>query len=168
MEEYSSYAVALGLGLGAMVIVTITSTIYGWKRNQPFYVEPRFSIFSPLVTVTWESRRFGDWIALLRFSGLCALCAAGYFLVELKLAISFGVGAILGMIFPQLGNFVIGIMDRYEIEPRTPPVAPKPGPKPKHRSHAQPQPTSESTSTPKPERPPAKPKSTTGGGWRSE
>ena len=119
IEQALPYVISFGVGLLIATVTTTWLTLFGWRRGWSFYVTPPFSLFSPFITVTWENARKGDLLMVLNII-LCALALGlSYLLLEsVFLTVAAGVGVLLVLFKPYTGNIVIGIIDRYEIEPK--------------------------------------------------
>lgn len=175
MDDFLPYMIVFFIGLLLISLVVTGLTVYGWKRRQGFNVDPRFSLFTPMVKVSWSRRRFGDWLTFLKYLAAGILSGLGFLSLEQEAAIAFIAGVLAGTVMPHLGNVVIGIIDRYEIQPATvkrtthgksqvKPIT-QPHSKPGTRTCTKPQSTTttETQSHISKPKPASKPK-----GWRSE
>lgn len=119
IEEIKPLAIAFGAGILVTTLLTIVLTFFGWRSGKEYFISPPFSLFNPMITVTWESNRFSDLLLLLNLflSGAVLWGVYTYVLTTLSITIAAGIGMTVALIKPYLGNIFIGIIDRYDIEP---------------------------------------------------
>ena len=152
MEKYTPWAITFGVGAVVMIAIRTALTLYGWKRGQAFLLNPAFSLLTPFVKLTWESKRFGDLLLLMHFLAMALVIGVAYLVLGQEHLIAFTSGVVLFFLFQHPGNIWVGVLDRYDIRPSTPARKPATPPPPKKTRTV----------------PPAKPNRSSSGGRRKE